>query len=152
MGSKLGGTKKGIVDINITPFVDIILVVLILFMVTSTVVASERIPVDLPTASTGKSDALPRSLAVTVQEDGPWFLDGHPTDSDGLRDTIRASRAAGEELVVLVGADRSTPHGQVVGVIDLIRQEGTSRFAIEVSPGPLPNEAAQAVPLKSGAP
>ena len=150
MGGRIGGSKKGIVDINITPFVDIILVVLIIFMVTSTVVAAERIPVDLPSAATGVTDDPPRSLAIVVQADGTLFVDGQPTTEDALRTTIREARTAGEEVVVLVGADRVTEHGLVVGVIDLVRQEGVSRFALEIDPEPLPAAAKGAVPKRGG--
>jgi biopolymer transport protein ExbD len=145
MAAKLGNSgKKAIVDINITPFVDIILVVLIIFMVTSTVVAQETIPVDLPDAATGEATEVePTSLALVVQADGSLYLDGVPTTEDAIRRRLREGRAAGEELVCLIGADADARHALVVGLVDLVRQEGISRFALEVDPKPLP-EAAKA--------
>ena len=148
MAAKLGnGSKKAIVDINITPFVDIILVVLIIFMVTSTVVAQEAIPVDLPDAATGESvDVEPTSLALVVQADGSLYLDGAPTTEEAIRRRLRDGRAAGEELVCLIGADADTRHALVVELVDLVRQEGISRFALEVDPMPLPDAAKSALP------
>ena len=148
MAAKLGqGGKKAIVDINITPFVDIILVVLIIFMVTSTVVASEAIPVTLPEAATGEaSPSEPTSLALVVQSDGSLYLDGQPTDELAIRRRLRSGRAAGEEIVCLIGADADTRHALVVGLVDLVRQEGISRFALEVDPKPLPPEAKDRLP------
>lgn len=147
MAAKLGsGPKKAIVDINITPFVDIILVVLIIFMVTSTVVAEEAIPVDLPDAATGESTAEPTSLALVVQSDGSLYLDGAETTEEAIRRRLRTGRQQGEELVCLIGADADARHAQVVGLVDLVRQEGVSRFALEVDPMPLPKAAKEALP------
>jgi len=145
MAAKLGGGgKRGIVDINITPFVDIVLVVLIIFMVTSSVVASEHIPVDLPDAATGTSDTSV-SLAIMIQADGELSLDGQPINTDRLRQSIRTARAEGE-VTCLIGADTATSHGDVVAVIDLVRQEGVSRFALDVDPAPLPPAAPGGAP------
>ncbi len=141
-----GGPKKGIVDINITPFVDIILVVLIIFMVTSSVVAKENIPVDLPDAATGQAETPPTSLALLVQADGSLYLDGQPTSEEGIRRRLRAGRASEEDLVCLIGADADARHELVVGLVDLVRQEGISRFALEVDPTPLPLAAKEALP------
>ena len=153
MAAKLGGTgKKAIVDINITPFVDIILVVLIIFMVTSTVVAQEAIPVDLPEAATGESDAAPTSLALVVQADGSLFLDGVPTTEDGIRRRIRAGQSEGEDIVCLIGADADARHALVVGLVDLVRQEGIARFALEVDAIPLPDAAKEPLPGGAGGP
>lgn len=146
MASRLGGGDDDVIaDINITPFVDIILVVLIIFMVTSTVVAQEAIPVDLPDAATGEATEVePTSLALVVQADGSLYLDGAPTTEDAIRRRLREGRAAGEELVCLIGADAEARHALVVGLVDLVRQEGISRFALEVDPMPLPDAAKKA--------
>ncbi|MEL6349747.1 MAG: biopolymer transporter ExbD [Myxococcota bacterium] len=147
MAAKLGGgTKKAMVDINITPFVDIVLVVLIIFMVTSSVVSQERIRVDLPDAASGDSETPPTSLALVVKADGTLYLDGAEISSDDIRRRLRQARQSSEDIVCLIGADASARHEQVVGLIDLVRQEGVARFALEVDPIPLPQAARQGLP------
>ena len=139
MGSKLGGSdEEAIVDINITPFVDIILVVLIIFMVTTTYIVRQSINVNLPDAATGEATKS-TSLGITIDQEGQLFLDGEPLSEGELRRHVRAAKKAadtnqGEDVVVLVSADHAISHGQVVGVIDLVRQEGVSKFAIDINP------------------
>ena len=79
MAAKLGGDDdEGIVDINITPFVDIILVVLIIFMVTATYIAEESIKVNLPEAATGEATE-DISLAISMDATKQMYLDGEET-------------------------------------------------------------------------
>lgn len=139
MASKLGGDDDELVsDINITPFVDIILVVLIIFMVTATAIVRQAIEVKLPEAATG-STAEELSLAISIDAQRKWYLDGEPTDPTRLRAALKAARAEkGEAVVCLLAADHTVPHGDVVRVIDLIKQEGIAKFAINVDPVPAP--------------
>ena len=153
MAAKLGGDDDGIItDINITPFVDIILVVLIIFMVTATYIVRQSIKVNLPEAATGEATDS-TSLALTIDAEGQLYLDGEPTTHDALRAFIRSEKArtaaAGEDLICLIGADRIVTHGAVVELIDLVKQEGVAKFAINIDLKPLPAEAPAAA---TGAP
>lgn len=137
MGARLGGSgsRSSIVDINITPFVDIVLVILIIFMVTSQVVnAREDIPVTLPEAASGEPVEEQTSLAVMILPDGGLQLDGLPTDLDGLRARLASERSAGREVTCLLSGDRDARHGAVVDVLDVIRLEGVTKFAFEIAP------------------
>src|SRR5688500_12176402 len=100
MGSRLGGGHDDdlIADINITPFVDIILVVLIIFMVTATTIVQSSIKVNLPEAASGEATES-TSLGLTLLDDGRLLLDGAPTDAAGVEAAIRAARARGEDVV-----------------------------------------------------
>ena len=137
MAAKLGNDDDELVsDINITPFVDIVLVVLIIFMVTATALVRQTIEVKLPEASTG-STAEDLSLAISIDAQYRWFLDGQPSDVPGVRAALRAAKAEhGENVVCLLAADHSVPHGEVVRLIDVIREEGVAKFAINVDPVP----------------
>jgi len=137
VAARLGGGDDELVsDINITPFVDIILVVLIIFMVTATAIVRQAIEVKLPEAATG-STAEELSLAITVDATRRWYLDGEPTDGAALRAALRAAKAErGDAVVCLIAADHSVPHGEVVKVIDLVKQEGIGKFAINIDPVP----------------
>ena len=143
MGSKLGGNDDdAIVDINITPFVDIILVVLIIFMVTATYIVEQSIKVNLPDAATGEATES-SSLAITLDAAHQLYLNGEAISETGLRQAIRneqslakSKKANGEsyDIVCLIGADHTVSHGEVVEIIDLVKQEGVSKFAINIDP------------------
>lgn len=134
-GEQQGGEDDLITAINVTPLVDIVLVLLIILMVTATAIVSKTIPMELPEAATG--DSMPTTLAVSIDEDGDLFLDARPVGEDELRRQIRAARAGDEELRAVIAADGRVPHRQVVRVIDLLRQEQVTKFAINVRPSDL---------------
>lgn len=143
MASKLGGESDDIIaDINITPFVDIILVVLIIFIVTATYIVKQSIKVTLPEAATGESTDT-TSLGLMLDKDGGMYLDGTPIAPEALRAFIRTEKAKKPDLICLIAADAETPHGKVIGLIDLVKQEGVARFAINIEPVKLPPEAPQ---------
>lgn len=132
MGARLsGGDDDAITDINITPFVDIILVVLIIFMVTATYIVAPSIKVNLPDATTGENTEQ-SSLGLTLSSEGQLFLNGDPVTEQQLRESIRSEKARNKDVVCLIAADKTVMHGDVVGLIDLVRQEGVARFAINI--------------------
>jgi len=128
-----GGDDDVITDINITPFVDIILVVLIIFMVTATYIVAPSIKVTLPDASTGDGTEE-SSLGLTLTEDGTLYLNGEEVSEVRLREVIREEHARNMDVVCLIAADKTVLHGEVVGLIDLVKQEGVARFAINIEP------------------
>lgn len=141
MASKLGGDQDDIIaDINITPFVDIVLVVLIIFMVTATYIVKQSIKVTLPEAATGENTET-TSLGLMLDKEGGLYLDGEPITPDALRTFIREEKARKSDLVCLIAADLATPHGKVIGLIDLVKQEGVVKFAINIDPVQSPAEA-----------
>ncbi|MSQ03369.1 MAG: biopolymer transporter ExbD [Myxococcales bacterium] len=132
-GTRSSGGDEAMTEINILPLVDIILVVLIIFMVTTSYIVSPSIKVTLPDAATGDATA-PSSLAITVTAAGQLLLDGKPVTEPELRAAVRAARAADDQVVCLVAGDRDARHGDVTHVIDLVKQEGVARFAINIEP------------------
>lgn len=143
MGSRLGGHDDDVIaDINITPFVDIILVVLIIFMVTATKIVESSIKVNLPEAASGEATES-TSIGITLTADGGLLLDGEPTDAEGIAARLKAAKAESEEVVCLIAADKSVAHGRVVWVIDLVKSNGVAKFAINI-------DKADAVPPDPG--
>lgn len=124
-----------ITGINVTPLVDVVLVLLVVLMVTATYLASKAIPVDLPAAATGEASAAP--LSVSVDKSGKLFLDGTPLEEVELARRVRARRAEDPELRAVIAADGAVSHRVVVRVIDLLRRENVIRFAINVNPDDL---------------
>lgn len=134
-GEQHGGEDELITAINVTPLVDIVLVLLIILMVTATAIVSKTIPMELPEAATGES--TPTTLAVSIDEDGDLFVDARPVSEDQLRGQIRAARSEDADVRAVIAADGRIPHRRVVQVIDLLRQEQVTKFAINVRPSEL---------------
>ena len=120
-----------IAAINVTPLVDITLVLLVIFMVTATYVAREAIEVDLQRAASGGQTVGP-TLAFALDREGKLFLDGAPATADAAREAVRAALARSPEARALISADRAVSHGRVIELIDLVKREGLTRFAIDV--------------------
>ncbi len=156
MAAKLGSGDDGeITDINITPFVDIVLVILIIFMVTATTLAKQALLVDLPDAAAGET-AQETSLGIELDAGGTLYLDGEAISEAGLRNRIRTTRADveadGGTVVALIAADQSLRYGRVMGLMDLVKQEGVAKFALNIESVPAPAAAAGAIPPPEPAP
>jgi biopolymer transport protein TolR len=120
-----------ITNINVTPLVDIMLVLLIIFLVTATYIVKEAVHVELPQASAA-GEATPHTLQVLVTKEGRTFVDGRETTDDALVQRVRALPEKKDDVQVLVSADRDAHHGAVIHVLDLLRAEGISKFALQV--------------------
>jgi biopolymer transport protein ExbD len=118
--------------INVTPLVDIVLVLLVILMVTASYVASQSIPMDLPKAATGGEN--PTTLAVSIDKGGQLYLDAQPVTRSELRQRIAAAHAANADTRATIAADGRVAHAQVIDVIDLLRREEIVKFAINVDP------------------
>jgi biopolymer transport protein ExbD len=132
-GGGLKDPEDMITDINVTPLVDIILVLLIIFMLTANLIATPSIEVDLPEASTGEG-IEPTTLAITLTKDGEMFLNGAPTDEAALIDYLPQVAKEDPKAQAVIAADEEVTHGSVVRIIDLVRRGGIFRFAINIDP------------------
>ena len=121
-----------ITGINVTPLVDITLVLLVVLMITASYIASKTIPMELPRSATGETTTI--VLAVSINSTGELYLDAKPIDEPGLRGRIIEARAQKQEPQAIIAADGRTPHARVVHVIDVLRQEHVTKFAINVEP------------------
>jgi biopolymer transport protein ExbD len=123
-------------DINITPLTDIFLVLLIIFMVTTTAIVEQGgqnggLKVNLPRAGkTAASDELMHDLAVAVLEDGRTVVGGKVVDEEALAQLLDKAHGENPDTVVLVQADQGVAHGKVVAVMELARRHGLARLAI----------------------
>ncbi|MDX2019011.1 MAG: biopolymer transporter ExbD [Deltaproteobacteria bacterium] len=130
-----GAAGRGaIVGINVTPLVDVVLVLLVVLMVASTYVVSQTLKVQLPKA--GQSDGTATApLTLTILREGQILLDGAAIEPDALASSLRRAALANVERDLVVSADAAVPHGEVVGVIDAAKAAGFVRFAINVELG-----------------
>ncbi len=125
------GSRGGIVGINVTPMVDIMVVLLIIMMVSSTYIVSQALKVALP--KTASSDeTVSKTYTVTVTKEGNLFYNDKPTTREGLQKEFHAAIAASKDVNLVITADEDAHHGKVVGVIDLAKVEGITKFAINV--------------------
>jgi len=129
-----GGEADLFADINITPLTDIFLVLLIIFMVTSSVMATDGaragVRVNLPKGATREISANAKDVTVAITTDGKMVVDGKEVSADTLRKIFDDARARDAETQVVVQADEATHHGRVVAVMELAKAAGLRRLAI----------------------
>ena len=131
-----------VAEINITPLTDVFLVLLIIFMVTSSVIvrsggsaAQAGIKVDLPKG--GASDVVPSAsdLSVAVLSDGRLVLAGDVVSSDELKRAFDAAKEKNASTMVIVQADEGVPHGKVVEVMEMAKKAGLAQLGLVVARG-----------------
>ena len=123
-----------VAEINITPLVDIFLVLLIIFMVTTSVITSQGKEVNLPGAAVAK--ATPSGVTVTIDADGGIQIGEKSVSAAALPQALKAALGASREKVVILRGDRKVLLGQAVSVLDAAQQAGASGIALATRPPP----------------
>ena len=126
-----GGRRGPIIGINVTPMVDVMLVLLVILMVSAVYIVSQSLKVELPKTATSDQPAS-APLAVTVTKEGNYYYNQKPIDEAGLIAQLKQVRAQNENASLVITADREAYHGDVVHVIDLAKVQGITKFAINV--------------------
>lgn len=117
-------------EINIVPMIDVIFAILTFFIISSLDLnRSASLPVNLPSAQTVEVKQETQ-ISVTVEADGDLFVDRQPTQLDNLKSRLGSLIQPGSESLVVINADKSVDHGQVVKVMDLLRQVPGAKLAI----------------------
>ena len=137
--SEGNGEDVGFAEINITPLTDIFLVLLIIFMVTSSVIVQQApggaqagLKVNLPKGGTTDVTARATDLSVAVLSDGRFVLGGNVVGEDELKRAFAKAQEENPDTVVIVQADEGVPHGTVVQVMELAKSVGLGQLAIGV--------------------
>jgi biopolymer transport protein ExbD len=131
--------------INVTPLVDITLVLLILFIVTAKLVVTPAVPLDLPQAS--QSEQVQSVLSIVVPAEGALQVDGATIDEQELSSKARSALGRDRELRAVIQADRATSHGRVMSVLDSLKAAGLARVAFgAVRPDANAQNGAKAAP------
>ena len=131
MAAATTNDEEIISSINITPLVDIFLVLLIIFMITSSVIDQREIALQVPKAANAGQQA-PKASGLVVDKEGNTYLDGQKLDTASIAAVLRAAVARDPEHQVLIGADRELQYQNVVDVIDLVRGAGITKYALKV--------------------
>jgi biopolymer transport protein ExbD len=118
-------------QINILPMIDVIFAILTFFiMSTLFLTRSEGLPVNLPTASTATSQQLPTRITITVDQKGTISVNRQPSNINSLIEQIRSNMGSDSEALVIIHADEQVGHGQVVAIMDQVRQVKGAKLAI----------------------
>ena len=135
-GANFDDDEGGVItEINVTPLVDIMLVLLIIFMLTANIITQQSIEVELPNAVTGET-VESTTVAFTIDSDANVFLNGEATDEAQMRASLPVLVQESEDIQAIIAADKSVSHGKVIWLIDLIRQLGIEKFALNIDPSP----------------
>jgi biopolymer transport protein ExbD len=146
--SSLGDGEEGIVGINVTPLVDITLVLLIIFMVVAKMVVSQSVPLDLPKAASGTEVQV--VFSVEAYANGDVSVDQKKlSDDDAILPLAREARAQNADVRAVIRADGTVQHQRVIHVLDLLKQAGISKIAFGVTPiAPEPGGTATPLPTR----
>jgi biopolymer transport protein ExbD len=117
--------------INVTPLVDVTLVLLIIFMVTTSYIVRQSIDVNLPRAANG-GETVGQTMMVVIHADGSLFIDGAPMDETQLLARARQAKAKDPEAKAMIAADTDARHGAVIHVIDVLKGEGINKFGLNI--------------------
>ena len=140
--------------INVTPLVDVTLVLLVVFMVTAKIIVSQGMPMDLPKAASGEEVQNVFSVELTL--DGKTRVDSLAVaGDDAISELARQARAKNKDIRAVIRADKKVEHGRVIRVLDLLKQSGVARIAFAVAPTAreeVPAAAPGAAPAAPAAP
>jgi biopolymer transport protein ExbD len=126
------GEDEGLLaSINIIPFVDIVLVLLIIFMLTSIAIVRASMVVNLPKAATGGA-RVESTVNIVCNKDGSLLLNGAKTTVEEIGSFVRRESGTNPKLQAVIAADKGVEYGHVVDLIDLVKRNGVSAFALDV--------------------
>lgn len=122
---------EGIFDINVTPFVDVLLVLLVIFMVTTPLMVQQSLKINLPNSKTVDS-VDPSTLSVTISSQGQYFVNGKLSTVEEIADLAKSMFNQNATTQVVLAADLESQHKYVVEIMDRVRQAGITKFAFQV--------------------
>ncbi|HET9870901.1 MAG TPA: biopolymer transporter ExbD [bacterium] len=142
MQSRLRARSKLLSDINMVPFTDLVLVLLVIFMVTTPMLFQGHFKVDLPQVA-APTPNLPEVTTVTITEGDKIYLDDKPVASEDLEAALKALSTSRPDALVMINADKNVSHGTVTGVLSQAYLAGITKVGIAVD---APKPSAPAAP------
>jgi biopolymer transport protein ExbD len=118
-------------SINVTPFVDVVLVLLVIFIVTAPMLMKDVLEVKLPKAAKGDGSVV-STLGISVNQAGTILLNGQPVDEEGLKLAAQNALVADSNAQAVIAADQEAAYKSVVKVIDLLKSAGFERYALQI--------------------
>jgi biopolymer transport protein TolR len=131
MAASFQDADEEITGINVTPLVDIVLVLLIIFMVTASFIVRETVEVDLPRAAHG-GETVQGLINVIIDKEGRLFADGSEVSEPALLSKISEALAKDPQTRAIISADQALNYGRVMHLIDIVKGQGIARFALNI--------------------
>ncbi|TFY98089.1 ExbD/TolR family protein [Ramlibacter rhizophilus] len=120
-------------DINVTPLVDVMLVLVVIFILTAPLLASS-IRLDLPATEAAQPAEAAAAIGITLDAQGQLFVEGQPADAAGLAEQLAAAARRNPDTEVQLRADRSVPYGRVVEIMGAAQKAGLNRIGFVAEP------------------
>ncbi|MFH0899501.1 MAG: biopolymer transporter ExbD [Pseudomonadota bacterium] len=117
--------------INIVPFVDIVLVLLVIFMLTASAIVRASLQVNLPKAASGGS-RVESTVNLVYTKAGDLLLNGEKSSFEAAAAVVRQETAANPKTQAVISADRGVEYGKVIEIVDMVKQNGITAFALDV--------------------
>ena len=133
MQSRLRSKSRLVAEINMVPFTDVVLVLLVIFMVTTPFLFQSNFQVKLPKVA-APSPNLPETITITVTQGGQFYVDDIETSLDNLGGLLQTIVHKKPAAMVMINADKSVSHGTVAGVMSQAYQSGVTKLGISVEP------------------
>jgi biopolymer transport protein ExbD len=140
MAGSAGDNDEEITGINVTPLVDVVLVLLIIFMVTANFIVRETVEVDLPRAANG-GETVQGLVNVVLDKEGKLYFDGvEVTEADLSRRVVEAV-TKDKDTRAIISADQTIAYGRVMRLIDVVKGQGIAKFALNIEKDAAPSAA-----------
>ena len=127
-----GRRRAPMAEINVTPFVDVMLVLLIIFMVTAPLLAS-GVPVELPESRANALDQQPDQITIAIDREGFIYIDDSLIERGAFPEALESLRRGGDEPLVTLRADRSLDYGRVMAVMGELNRAGFNSISLVTS-------------------
>jgi biopolymer transport protein ExbD len=124
-------TGGGFSSINVTPFVDVMLVLLVIFMITAPMLIKDIIDIKLPKTVTSDGQKA-ELIGIAINKDGQVLLNGNLVDEENLKSQVKEMLAVSPNTQGVISADVELPYGKVVRVIDQLKLAGLDKFAVQI--------------------
>ena len=134
MAIRMSGEEDAIVDINITPFVDVVLVLLVIFMVTAHFIVNRGMNLQLPKAASIDQIQRQKNFNISINKEGGYSLDGNIMSLSEIKIEAQKAEQSKLDIVVTLSADKGVVYDSVIHLMDELRQTGVSNFALQLEP------------------
>lgn len=133
-GQGQNGHFQPMAEINVTPFVDVMLVLLVIFMVTAPMM-TQGLKVDLPKADTKAMDVPDEKVTITVTKDSRIFIGGEEVALDRLTEILKANVKVQEQKEILLHADQDLPYRVIMQIMERAQKAGAEQIGMATEPG-----------------
>ena len=130
-----GGAPKPMSEINMTPLIDVMLVLLVIFMITAPLMTSS-LPLELPKSDAPASSEPPGAMSIAVNAQGQFFLDDQPLSDAQLAQRLAETGGRNPEAELQIRADKAVPYGRVADLLNAIQKAGLTRIGFVTEPNP----------------